>query len=89
MKIGLDEHDFSNFSTHPSTFNSKEYMKKIGKTNIGNHVWIAANAVILAGKSVGSHSVVAAGAVVTKDIPAYELWGGVPAKFIKTIKKNE
>lgn len=85
VKIGLDEHDISNFSTHPSTYNSKQYMAKVGKANIGNHVWIGANAVILAGKSIGSHSVVAAGAVVTKDIPEYELWVGVPAKSIKKL----
>lgn len=85
VKIGLDEHDISNFSTHPSTYNSKEYMRKIGKVNIGNHVWIGANAIILAGNSIGAHSVVAAGAVVTKNIPEYELWGGVPAKFLKKI----
>lgn len=86
VKIGLDEHDITNFSTHPTTYNSKAYMQKIGKTIIGDHVWIGANAVILAGKKVGSHSVVAAGAVVTKNIPEYELWGGVPAKFIKKIQ---
>lgn len=85
-KIGLDEHDITNFSTHPTTYNSKAYMQKIGKTIIGDHVWIGANAVILAGKNVGSHSVVAAGAVVTKNIPEYELWGGVPAKYINKIQ---
>jgi acetyltransferase-like isoleucine patch superfamily enzyme len=50
---------------------------------IGNDVWIGANACILAGVSIGDGSVVAAGAVVTRSIPAYEIWGGVPAKFIK------
>lgn len=87
VKIGLDEHDITNSSTHPSTYDSKAFMEKVGKSIIGDHVWIGANAVILAGRSIGSHSIVAAGAVVTKDIPEYELWGGVPAKLIKTIIK--
>ena len=49
VKIGLDEHDINNFSTHPSTYDGKLFMSKIGKTNIGSHVWIGANAVILSG----------------------------------------
>ena len=52
---------------------------------IGNDVWIGANAVILPGVTIGNHSVVAAGAVVTKDVPANTMVGGVPAKFIKNI----
>lgn len=52
---------------------------------IGNDIWIGANAVILPGVSIGNHSVVAAGAVVTKDVPAHTLVAGVPAKIIKRI----
>ena len=52
---------------------------------IGDDIWIGANAVILAGVSIGNHSVVAAGAVVTKDVPAHSLVAGVPAKIIKEI----
>lgn len=52
---------------------------------IGDDVWIGANAVILPGVTIGSHCVVAAGAVVTKDIPDHTLVGGVPAKVIKNI----
>ncbi|MBJ6752193.1 acyltransferase [Geomonas anaerohicana] len=50
---------------------------------VGNGVWIGARAVLTPGAEVGSDSVVAAGAVVTKKIPANELWGGVPAKKIR------
>lgn len=50
---------------------------------IGDDVWIGANAVVLPGVTVGSHSVVAAGAVVTKDVPPHTVVGGVPAKVIK------
>lgn len=44
--------------------------------------WIGANATILKGVTIGEGSVVAAGAVVTKDIPPFTVWGGVPAKQI-------
>lgn len=52
---------------------------------IGENVWIGANAVILKGVSIGNGAVIAAGAVVNHDIPAYEVWGGVPAKKIKDL----
>lgn len=52
---------------------------------IGDDIWIGANAVVLPGVSIGSHSVVAAGAVVTKDVPPHSLVAGVPAKVIKQI----
>lgn len=51
--------------------------------HIGSHVWIGMNATILKGVTIGDNSIVAAGALATKDIPANEIWGGVPAKFIK------
>ena len=52
---------------------------------IGNDIWIGANAVILPGVTIGDHSVVAAGAVVTKDVPPHSLVAGVPAKVFKQI----
>lgn len=52
---------------------------------INDDVWIGANAVILSGVTIGSHSVVAAGAVVTKDVPSRCVVAGVPAKIIKRI----
>ena len=52
---------------------------------IGNDIWIGANAVILPGVTIGDHSVVAAGTVVTKDVPPHSLVAGVPAKIIKQI----
>lgn len=53
--------------------------------SIGDDVWIGTNAVILPGVTIGSHSVVAAGAVVTKDVPNGCIVAGVPAKIIKRI----
>ena len=52
---------------------------------IGDDVWIGANAVILPGVTIGRHAVVAAGAVVTQDVPENTLVGGVPAKIIKSL----
>lgn len=52
---------------------------------IGKRVWIGANATVTQGVTIGDNSVVAAGAVVNKDVPANTIVGGVPAKIIKTI----
>lgn len=52
---------------------------------IGAHAWIGSNATILSGVSIGEWSVVAAGAVVTKDVPPMTVVGGVPARTIKKI----
>lgn len=49
---------------------------------IGKDVWIGFNAVVLKGVTIGDGAIVAAGAVVTKSIPPYEIWGGVPAQKI-------
>lgn len=50
---------------------------------IGNHVWIGMNATILKGVSIGDGAVVAAGSIVTKDVPPKTLVAGVPARIIK------
>lgn len=52
---------------------------------IEDDIWIGANAVVLPGVTIGHHSVVAAGAIVTKDVPPHSLVAGVPAKVIKQI----
>ena len=54
---------------------------------IGDDVWIGANAVILPGVSIGSGSIVGAGAVVTRDVPADTVVAGVPARVIKSIPR--
>lgn len=53
---------------------------------IGNRVWIGARATILSGVTVGDNSIIAAGAVVTKDVPANVVVAGVPAKIIKKLE---
>ena len=57
---------------------------KRGGISIGHNVFIGHSAIILPNVHVGDYVIVAAGSVVTKDIPSYEVWGGVPAKRIKS-----
>ena len=55
---------------------------KIGRVRIFDHCFIGANATILCNVKIGPDSIVGAGSVVTRDIPAGEIWGGNPARFI-------
>lgn len=57
--------------------------------NIGNDVWIGADSKIMDGVTIGDGAVIAAGSVVTKDVPPYSIVGGVPAKIIKYRFSNE
>lgn len=57
--------------------------------HIGKNVWIGANAMVLPGVTIGDGAVVAAGAIVTKDVPANTIVGGIPAKKIKNVPKHE
>lgn len=62
--------------------NSDEHATRTGKVVIGHHVWIAARAQIMPGVTIGDGAVVAAGAIVTKDVPEKAIVAGVPAKVI-------
>lgn len=55
------------------------------RTIIGNDVWVGKNAIILGGVTIGDGAIIAAGSVVTKDVPAYHVAGGVPAVILKEI----
>jgi phosphonate metabolism protein (transferase hexapeptide repeat family) len=57
--------------------------RKSHRVDIGHDVWIGHGAIVLPGRSVGTGAVIAAGAVVTKDVPAYTIFGGNPARPIK------
>lgn len=59
---------------------------KVGKTIIGDNVFIGANAVILPGVKIGSGAIIGAGAVVSKDVPPNIVVAGVPAKEICTVQ---
>ena len=61
---------------------SSNYENSFGPVEIGDYVFIGPRAIILPDIKIGKGAVVAAGAVVTKDIPDFEIWGGVPAKKI-------
>lgn len=52
---------------------------------IGKNVWVGASATILPGVTIGDHAIIAAGAVVTKDVPANTIAAGIPAKVIRTL----
>ncbi len=62
------------------SINGQEISKPV---KIGNHVWIGINATILKGVTIGDGAIIAAGALVTRDVPAGALAGGVPATVIK------
>lgn len=73
---------FADFQYRKKT---KEEKRAINKTPpvIGNDVWVGAKATILRGVTVGDGAVIAAGAVVTRDVKPYEIVGGLPAKHLK------
>lgn len=92
LRIGLGRHPLRLKSTFPGFYTSGGYygVKQEYKNDepayeriiIGHDVWIGARAMILDGVTVGTGAVIAAGAVVTKDVPPYAIVGGVPAKII-------
>jgi acetyltransferase-like isoleucine patch superfamily enzyme len=57
-----------------------------GDCHIGKNAFIGAGATIIQGVTIGEDSIIAAGAVVTQDIPSNHIWGGVPAKYLKSTK---
>ncbi|MDO4648187.1 MAG: DapH/DapD/GlmU-related protein [Eubacteriales bacterium] len=77
-----------------ATLNHNQTPEKRGNVipkpiHIGKNVWIGANATICQGVTIGDHAIVAAGAVVTKDVAPNTIVGGVPAKHIKHIEDTE
>lgn len=67
---------------------ASDFIAEFYPVKIGHHCWIGTGATILQGVKIGDGAVVASGAVVTKDIPPYEIWGGVPAKKIRNRTKD-
>jgi acetyltransferase-like isoleucine patch superfamily enzyme len=92
--IGLGKHPSRDFaSTHPAfysiqkqaqeTFVDSSSFEEFAECKIGNDVWIGSRAIVLDGLTIGDGAIVAAGAVVTKDVPAYAVVGGTPAKVLR------
>ncbi|WP_412989654.1 sugar O-acetyltransferase [Pediococcus siamensis] len=71
---------------HPMTAKGRaSYIAQGFPVTIGDNVWIGGKVSVMPGVTIGSNVIVAAGAVVTKDIPDNTLVGGVPAKKIKSL----
>ena len=92
VHIGVHSHDISLLTTMPlSPWTGRVekdphhpgVLEEGFATIVGNDVWIGLNVIILRGVKIGDGAVVAAGSVVTKDVPAYAVVGGIPAKIIK------
>jgi acetyltransferase-like isoleucine patch superfamily enzyme len=90
---GLGRHPTDMLSTHPAfysnlgqsglVFADKQHFAEQAKVTVGNDVWIGARAIVLDGLDVGDGAIIAAGAVVTKDVPAYSIVAGVPARVLR------
>ncbi len=91
-KIGGASHPIQWISTSPlfhcgknvfrKQFSQHEY-EPYSYTHIGNDVWIGQNVLIKSGVTIGNGAVIGMGAVVTRDIGAYEIWAGNPARLIR------
>lgn len=79
VRITGNDHIF-NLTGTPIIFSGRPPLKE---TVIGRDVWIGAQSIIMAGCHIGDGAIIAAGAVVTRDVPPFTLVGGVPARHIK------
>ena len=74
-------------------YSDKKFKEKIGCIEILDNVFIGANSIIMHGIRIGPNAIIAAGSVVTKDVPENTIWGGNPARCIGTfsdlLKKRE
>lgn len=78
--VDSDFHSLNIFDWYTS--NDEKNMKREG-IKIGNNVFIGMNTIILKGVKIGDGAIISAGSLVNHDIPANEIWGGNPAKYIK------
>lgn len=79
---------FTQTAIADADFSYKPVPSRFGDIKIGNYCWIGANVLINPNVTIGDNSVVGANSVVSKDVPAGEIWGGVPARLIRK-KRNE
>ena len=76
--VTISDHDFH------KTFDDGVQNLETSPVKIGNGVWIGMNATVLKGVTIGDYAIVAAGAVVTRDVPARSVVAGVPAVVVKS-----
>ena len=87
------EHD-TNISSHVKMITGShdiddpDYTADFKPIHIGHHCWIGTGAIVLQNVRIGDGAVVAAGAVVTKDVPAYTVVGGIPARVIRERRQD-
>ena len=79
VRIGAGQHNFED-TARPMTLQGN----KLEPIEIGDDCWLGFNAIILAGVTIGHGSIVAAGSVVTKDVPPYSIVAGAPARIIRS-----
>lgn len=95
VRLNPGDHPMHRMSQHHFTYRASAYFageadeaaffdwRRSRPVAIGHDVWIGHGAIVLAGRSVGNGAVIGAGSVVTKDVPAYTIVAGVPAKPIR------
>ena len=77
-------------ATHPTEAKPRGELWEFGKPiTIGSDVWVGGSSVICPGVTIGDRSIIAAGSVVTKDVPPGVIVGGNPAKYIKDVPASE
>ena len=78
-------HDWQRTTTYLNPFKSSDNdgLLSNGDISIGSDVWIGDNCKVMSGVNIGTGSVIAAGSIVTRDIPPYSIAGGIPCKVIK------
>lgn len=86
--IGAFMHPVDWLTTHPIGYREIANFGRLPERNtketiIGNDVWIGDNVVVLQGVSIGDGAIIGAGAVVTKDVPPYCIYAGIPAKELR------